>query len=74
MNILSLNINGFGKGDYKMDWVRILINSHKVAVVGIQETKRKEVTDMMLKRLWGSMDFDFFYVGSPGQGGGLLSC
>lgn len=51
MNILSLNINGFGKGDYKMDWVRILINSHKVAVVGIQETKRKEVTDMMLKRL-----------------------
>lgn len=74
MNILSLNINGFGKGDFKLEWVNNLIRSHKVSVVGIQETKIKLISDVMIRRLWGSMDFDFHYVKSTGQGGGILCC
>lgn len=74
MNLLSLNINGFGKGDYKLGWINNMINSHKIAVVGIQETKRKTIVDMTVRRLWGSGDFDYVFVGSQGQGGGLLSC
>ena len=41
MNNLSLNINGFGIGDFKLPWVNSLIHKHNIAVVGIQETKRR---------------------------------
>ena len=57
MNILSLNINGLGRGDYKSDWVCKLVQKHNIAVLGIQETKRKEITDIMARRMWGSSDF-----------------
>lgn len=64
MNILSLNVNGLGKGDFKLDWVRNLVNSHNIDVVGLQEIKRKEFSDMSGRRLWGSNDFEFKCVES----------
>lgn len=54
MNLISLNINGIGNGDFKLDWVNNLIKTHRAGVVGIQETKRKEFTEKMVKRLWGA--------------------
>lgn len=74
MNILSLNVNGFGKGDFKLAWINNIIGTHKVAIVGIQETKRNKISDLMMRRLWGSLDFDFVFIESVGQGGGILTC
>lgn len=73
MNILTLNLNGLGKGDFKSFWVSDLIKKHNIAMVGLQETKRREISDLMVKRIWGSPDFEFVYRNSVGQGGGLLS-
>lgn len=73
MNILSLNTNGLGIGDFKVSWIRNLIFKHKIDFVGIQESKRKNLSDMVIKRIWGSPDYEFVYKGSNGQGGGLIN-
>lgn len=73
MNILSLNINGMGLGDFKSRWVSNLVTKHNSSVVGLQETKRKVFSDLMVKRIWKSSDFDFVSSNSVGQGGGLIS-
>ena len=73
MNLLSLNVNGFGKGDFKYSWVAKLINTHKVIFAGIQETKRKGFTDFKIYQIWGSVDFDYVFQSSIGKRGGLLS-
>lgn len=74
MNLLSLNINGFGKREFKLKWVNNLVNSHRIPVVGIQETKRKVISDLMVKRLWGSNDYEFEFCGSNGHSRGMLMC
>ena len=73
MNILSININGFGKGDYKVPLIRKLVDKHNIDFMGIQETKRKNISDMSLKQLWGSHDFDATCSNTLGQGGRLVS-
>ncbi|KAL4555831.1 hypothetical protein LXL04_038460 [Taraxacum kok-saghyz] len=65
---------GAKRGDLKLDWIHSLVREHRLALVRLQETKRKELNDMMIKRLWGGSDFDHEYVGRQGQGGGLLTC
>lgn len=63
----------FGKGEVKVKWVNDLIQKHNLAVVGIQETKRKHMSEMLIRKLWGSSDFEFLSIDSQGNGGGLLS-
>ena len=72
MNFLSINSNGFGRGDYKIPLIKQLIEKNKIDFMGLQETKRKTMTDMLLKALWGSHDFEAVCSNSLGQGGGLL--
>ena len=64
MNLLTLNSNGLGLGDFKTKWISDLIKTHKIGVVGIQETKRRSMSDMVIKRIWGSHDFDYVCKGS----------
>lgn len=73
MNILSLNMNGLGLADFKLRWVSNLVNKHNSSVVGLQETKRNFFSDLMVKRIWKSTDFDFVTSNSVGQAGGLIS-
>lgn len=73
MNILSVNLNGLGIGEFKAQWVCDLIKAHRIGVVGIQETKRRQVDEMVIRRIWGSQDYEFVCVGSLGQSGGLVS-
>lgn len=73
MNILSRNSNGLGFGDHKVRWFRSLITKHRIDFMGIQETKRKNLSDIVIKRIWGSMYFDFVSKGSNGRIGGLVS-
>ena len=72
MNLLSLNINGLGRGDFKSDWICKLVQKHNTAILGIQETKRKDITDIMARRMWGSSDFDFEFCSSEGNSSGIL--
>lgn len=73
MNLLSLNSNGLDLGDFKSSWIANIIKTHKIGVVGIQEIKRKFLSDVLIKRIWGSHDYDFVCSVSIGQGGGLVS-
>lgn len=50
MNISSLNSNGLGRGDFEVKWIGNLIKKHKVAFVGLQEFKRKEISDLLIKK------------------------
>ena len=72
MNIMSHNINGFGRGDYKIPLIRKLVEDNKIDFVGLQETKRREISDWMIKNIWGSQDFDTVSKSALGQGGGLI--
>ena len=40
--------------------------------MGIQESKRKDLSEMDIKRIWGSNDFEYTLKGSIGKGGGLI--
>ena len=73
MNILTINSNGLGKGDYKVPLIRRLVDKHKIDFIGIQETKRKNVSNLTLKGIWGSHDFEALVQDANGQGGGLIS-
>ena len=72
MNLLSLNINGLGKGEFKGYWINSLISKHNISFVGIQESKRKELSEMDIKKIWGGNDFDFVQKGSLGKSGGII--
>ena len=73
MNILSLNINGLGKGDYKIPFIRKIIDNNKIDFLGLQETKRRGITDFSLKNIWRSHDFEAVQKDALGQSGGLIS-
>ena len=73
MNILSLNINGLGKGEYKGNWIKNLITKHNLSIVGIQESKRRDISDMLARNIWGGSDFDFAFQGSLGKSGGIMT-
>lgn len=53
MNLLSVNLNGLGLGEFKTQWVSDLIKTHRIGVVGIHETKRKMVAEMVTKKNLG---------------------
>lgn len=69
MNIISINCNGSGKGEFKVPWINSLIKKHNASVIGIQETKRKSVSNILVRNIWGSHDYDFDMFSSVGQGG-----
>ena len=73
MNILTVNSNGLGKGDFKAPLIRKLVEKYKVDFLGIQESKRKNISNMTLKSIWGSHDFEAVIQDANGQGGGLIS-
>ena len=73
MNILSLNVNGLGKGDFKSSWINNIISKHNINFVGIQESKWKNPSEMDVRRIWGSNDFEFVSQWSLGKSGGLNS-
>ncbi|KAL4584334.1 hypothetical protein LXL04_008933 [Taraxacum kok-saghyz] len=73
MNILSLNINGLGRGDYKVPLIKKVVDKHRIDFLGLQETKRRNISDMILKNIWGTHDFEAVTKDALGQGGGLIS-
>ncbi|KAL4583462.1 hypothetical protein LXL04_008035 [Taraxacum kok-saghyz] len=63
--------HGLGKGDYKSTWIKDIVCRNNIDFLGIQETKRKNLSDLTIRSIWGSNDFDFEFKSSSGQSGGL---
>ncbi|GKA92856.1 RNA-directed DNA polymerase, eukaryota [Tanacetum coccineum] len=63
MNVLSLNIQGLGP-KAKKDWVKELCCKNKISFLSLQETKMEEMDDMVVRSVWGNMDFDYRYSSS----------
>ncbi|GJT08929.1 RNA-directed DNA polymerase, eukaryota [Tanacetum coccineum] len=56
----------------KKEWIKALVNSHKLNFLAIQETKMGRVSHMDVKFLWGNSNYDFVCCDSLGNSGGIL--
>jgi hypothetical protein len=72
MIIASYNIRGLG-GRVKRRRVRELVVDHKVDFLALQETKLEMISDKLCYSLWGSEDYNWFFLPSDGASGGILS-
>ncbi|PWA73502.1 RNA-directed DNA polymerase, eukaryota [Artemisia annua] len=64
---------GIGMGKVgKVDWIRELCIKEKPVVVGIQETKSRNMDMKMVNNIWGSDDVDYVKKDADGRSGGIL--
>lgn len=69
--MLSWNVRGgFGKGR-KQRFSRFLNRKYGFSFLGIVETKREQINDFLVRRLWVKSDFDYSFVPSKGRSAGL---
>ncbi|GJZ12510.1 RNA-directed DNA polymerase, eukaryota [Tanacetum coccineum] len=59
--------------DDKVEWVKKIGDGEKPCVVGLQETKLKEVDEIFVKRMWYDNNFGFAQVNSDGRSGGIIT-
>ncbi|XP_021974840.1 uncharacterized protein LOC110869947 [Helianthus annuus] len=71
MNLLSLNIRGFGV-DRKVAWIKEIKVREKVSFMAFQETNRSDIPDSDVDRFWGSSGWVREVVNPVGRSGGLL--
>ncbi|XP_071713448.1 uncharacterized protein [Rutidosis leptorrhynchoides] len=72
MNVLSLNIRGFG-GSCKIRWFKRLCREINSVIVHLQESKCGDSSDAWLELLWGTPDFKFIQKNSVGSAGGMIT-
>ncbi|PWA38459.1 Endonuclease/exonuclease/phosphatase [Artemisia annua] len=72
VKIISLNVSGLGTDD-KVNWVKEIGEGEKPCVVGLQETKLKEVDETFVKRMWYENNFGFAQLNSDGRSGGIMT-
>ena len=72
MNVLSINIRGIGSRG-KLGWINNMKNDVVVTFLGLQETKSDNISSGLMSSYWGGMGFEFEYVNSIGNSGGILS-
>ncbi|XP_071714380.1 uncharacterized protein [Rutidosis leptorrhynchoides] len=68
MNILSLNIRGVGQ-DGKVNWMKKLCLKEKPIILCLQETKSGELSELWIKNIWGSSDFNYIQKNAQGFSG-----
>ncbi|GJT26605.1 RNA-directed DNA polymerase, eukaryota, partial [Tanacetum coccineum] len=71
MKIISLNIRGL-KRKGKVEWLQEFIRSETPCVVGLQETKCRDISEQWIEEIWGSRNFGFAQADAIGKSGGLL--
>lgn len=71
MNLLSLNIRGFG-GDSKIRFLREVIQKEEIGFVSIQESLITGDATAIVRMLWTHCDFGFSFVPSEGRSGGQI--
>ncbi|KAK9063215.1 hypothetical protein SSX86_017085 [Deinandra increscens subsp. villosa] len=72
MNCLSINIRGIG-GYGKASWIKKLKVDNGISFIGMQETMSSNILPGLVSAYWGGMGFDFDFVESIGNSGGILS-
>ncbi|KAJ9562034.1 hypothetical protein OSB04_007194 [Centaurea solstitialis] len=72
MKIISLNIRGLGD-QIKKEWIKELCKKEAPCLIGIRETKLKEISIQSAASLWGLNDGDFDFCEAVGNSGGLLT-
>lgn len=72
MKICSFNVRGLG-GVVKKNKIRSLVSKEKLDFIALQETKLEDVSGVLCKNLWVGDLFDFCFLPSLGNSGGILS-
>ncbi|KAD7478755.1 hypothetical protein E3N88_01891 [Mikania micrantha] len=58
MNLLTLNIRGVGDL-MKANWVKNIKTAYGVQFISIQETKKQEISNLCISKLWGRSIFSY---------------
>ncbi|KAM0014710.1 putative Endonuclease/exonuclease/phosphatase superfamily [Helianthus debilis subsp. tardiflorus] len=72
MNVMSINIRGFGVVEKKATWIRNLRRAEKVQMLMVQETGRSGISDADISSFWGNSNWEKAVVDPSGRSGGLL--
>lgn len=70
MKILICNVRGLGLCE-KRGAIRRFIKKCRVYVFLIQETKKEDLSPILVRELWGINEVDYFFKPFEGQSGGL---
>lgn len=74
-SILCWNIRGINNSIAKKN-LNGLVNTYRPTIIFLQETKCREITDVLIDSIWDSITHDWIFspsMGSMGQSGGLLT-
>ena len=71
MKFLSRNIRGIG-GDGKVGVAGELVYKNNISFLGLVETKSSSIKENLVRRIWGSYDFDWEVIDAINGGGGML--
>ncbi|KAF8401828.1 hypothetical protein HHK36_012774 [Tetracentron sinense] len=66
-----LGLRGLGRGERRLD-VRGLLRKIKPDLIAFQETKLKEMNDLVVSEVWDNRQVDWVFVESMGASGGQL--
>ena len=72
MKVLSLNVRGLG-GVLRRLMGKEMVRSQKAQIVILQESKLKEVSEKVVKEVWGRRQVDWVAAEAMGASGGLLT-
>jgi exonuclease III len=72
MIVATFNVCGLG-GRLKKNKIKELVRAHKIDFVVIQETKLEVITRSLCANLCGNEDFEWAFLPSEGNSGGILS-
>ncbi|GJU39294.1 RNA-directed DNA polymerase, eukaryota [Tanacetum coccineum] len=68
---MGFNMEGLGSKD-KHNWIKELCTKNKISFLSVQETKSNNISDMVIKNIWGNSIFEATVSEAIGNSGGLL--
>ncbi|KAL4367327.1 hypothetical protein GQ457_05G024700 [Hibiscus cannabinus] len=71
MRMLSWNVRGLGKAA-KRRAVQKVIRQHRCELALLQKMKLEVVTDVIVRRIWISDNFEYLFAPKVGRTGGIL--
>lgn len=71
LKIISWNVRGINDGEKRLR-IRNLLKGWKADVICLQETKMDQITNRVVRSLWGCLHADWVYRGSDGALRGIL--
>ncbi|CAK8571209.1 unnamed protein product [Lathyrus sativus] len=73
MNLVSYNIRGSGSRAKRREICKLL-NSEKVDLCMIQETKQVEISGKFVHSIWGNREVNWSFKSAIGSAGEMLLC